>query len=154
MKTRYLSAVLILATAGGDSTDQRVLKTRSFQRFNEAGGPLVCFPMRWSRAEEASAFAVAPANSMGLVCFDLNTPTQAVRLGHTALAHGPHHKRTRPAVVPAPWLTPTTATVSHKQSQDDHEVERAGEQASDRQENVTPRLPGMSGALVAGEPQG
>ncbi len=41
-----------------------------------AGGLLVCFPMRWSRAEEASAFAVAPANS------------------------------TRPAVVPAPWLTP------------------------------------------------
>ena len=81
MKTRHLSAVLILATAGGDSTDQRVLKTRSFQRSKEAGGPLVCFPMRWSRAEEASAFAVAPANSMGLVCFDLNTTNSGREIG-------------------------------------------------------------------------
>ncbi|MEV6614962.1 hypothetical protein AB0N31_14075 [Streptomyces sp. NPDC051051] len=35
-----------------------------------AGGPLVHFPMSWSRAEEVSAWAAALADSMGLVCFD------------------------------------------------------------------------------------
>lgn len=35
-----------------------------------AGGPLVYFPMSWSRAEEISAWAAALAQSMGLVCFD------------------------------------------------------------------------------------
>jgi hypothetical protein len=37
----------------------------------EASGPLIYFPMRWSRAEEASAYAAAVAKSMGLVCFDV-----------------------------------------------------------------------------------
>ncbi|MFD4915283.1 hypothetical protein ACFWNR_18950 [Streptomyces virginiae] len=37
----------------------------------EANGPLVYFPMRWSMAEEASAYAAAVAESMGLVCFDV-----------------------------------------------------------------------------------
>lgn len=37
----------------------------------EAGGPLIYFPMRWSMAEEASAYAAAVAGSMGLVCFDV-----------------------------------------------------------------------------------
>ncbi|MEU0742863.1 hypothetical protein [Streptomyces sp. NPDC006134] len=37
---------------------------------NEASGPLICFPMRWSMAEEASAYAAAVAEPMGLVCFD------------------------------------------------------------------------------------
>jgi hypothetical protein len=36
----------------------------------EARGPLIYFPMRWSMAEEASAYAAAVADSMGLVCFD------------------------------------------------------------------------------------
>lgn len=36
----------------------------------EARGPLIYFPMRWSMAEEASAFAVDVAQSMGLICFD------------------------------------------------------------------------------------
>ncbi|MER5257604.1 hypothetical protein [Streptomyces sp. NPDC002855] len=36
----------------------------------EARGPLVYFPMRWSMAEEASSYAAALADSMGLVCFD------------------------------------------------------------------------------------
>jgi hypothetical protein len=36
----------------------------------EARGPLVYFPMRWSMAEEASAYAAALADSMGLICFD------------------------------------------------------------------------------------
>ncbi|MFE7674094.1 hypothetical protein ACFU5N_17960 [Streptomyces albidoflavus] len=36
-----------------------------------ADGPLIYFPMRWSMAEEASAYAVAVAESMGLVCFDV-----------------------------------------------------------------------------------
>ncbi|MEV4436578.1 hypothetical protein [Streptomyces sp. NPDC049585] len=36
----------------------------------EASGPLVYFPMRWSMAEEASAFAAQLAQSMGLACFD------------------------------------------------------------------------------------
>ncbi|MFE2473085.1 hypothetical protein [Streptomyces mirabilis] len=36
----------------------------------EARGPLVYFPMRWSMAEVASAFAANLARSMGLVCFD------------------------------------------------------------------------------------
>ncbi|QZZ24921.1 hypothetical protein [Streptomyces sp. ST1015] len=37
----------------------------------EASGPLIYFPMGWSMAEEASAYAVAVAESMGLVCFDV-----------------------------------------------------------------------------------
>ncbi|MGW1871584.1 hypothetical protein ACWCPS_39495 [Streptomyces mauvecolor] len=36
----------------------------------EASGPLIYFPMRWSMAEEASAFAASLAQSMGLVCLD------------------------------------------------------------------------------------
>ena len=36
----------------------------------EAGGPLIYFPMRYSMADEASAFAAALADSMGLICFD------------------------------------------------------------------------------------
>ncbi|MGW2707318.1 hypothetical protein [Streptomyces sp. NPDC001340] len=36
----------------------------------EAGGPLIHFPMRWSMAVDASAFAAKLAQSMGLVCFD------------------------------------------------------------------------------------
>lgn len=36
----------------------------------EASGPLVYFPMRWSMAEEASAYAATLADSMGLICFD------------------------------------------------------------------------------------
>ncbi|NSL43205.1 hypothetical protein [Streptomyces sp. 8P21H-1] len=35
-----------------------------------AGGPIVYFPMSWSRAEEVSAWAAALAESMRLVCFD------------------------------------------------------------------------------------
>ncbi|WP_329176343.1 hypothetical protein [Streptomyces sp. NBC_01477] len=37
----------------------------------EASGPLIYFTMRWSMAEEASAYAAALAESMGLVCFDV-----------------------------------------------------------------------------------
>ncbi|WP_239768800.1 hypothetical protein [Streptomyces sp. CL12-4] len=37
----------------------------------EAGGPLIYFAMRWSMAEDASAYAAAVAESMGLVCFDV-----------------------------------------------------------------------------------
>ncbi|WP_318218913.1 hypothetical protein [Streptomyces sp. SCL15-6] len=37
----------------------------------EADGPLIYFAMRWSMAEEASAYAAAVAESMGLVCFDV-----------------------------------------------------------------------------------
>ncbi|MGA5641074.1 hypothetical protein [Streptomyces sp. CS081A] len=37
----------------------------------EAGGPLIYFPLRFSMAEEASAYAAAVAESMGLVCFDV-----------------------------------------------------------------------------------
>ncbi|MBX9426812.1 hypothetical protein [Streptomyces lateritius] len=37
----------------------------------EASGPLIYFPLRWSMAEEASAYAAAAAESMGLVCFDV-----------------------------------------------------------------------------------
>ncbi|MER6538633.1 hypothetical protein ABT215_33555 [Streptomyces sp900105755] len=36
----------------------------------EACGPLIYFPLRWSMAEEASTYAAALAESMGLVCFD------------------------------------------------------------------------------------
>jgi hypothetical protein len=42
----------------------------------EACGPLIYFPMRWSMADEASAFAAELASSMGLNCFD----TQARKL--------------------------------------------------------------------------
>ncbi|MFJ8187890.1 hypothetical protein [Streptomyces sp. NPDC096105] len=38
---------------------------------DEASGPLIYFPVRWSMAEEASAYAAAVAQSMGLVCFDV-----------------------------------------------------------------------------------
>ncbi|MFF4249647.1 hypothetical protein ACFY1L_00340 [Streptomyces sp. NPDC001663] len=38
---------------------------------DEASGPLIYFAMRWSMAEEASAYAAAVAESMGLVCFDV-----------------------------------------------------------------------------------
>ncbi|MEW2175185.1 hypothetical protein AB0890_02445 [Streptomyces sp. NPDC005406] len=37
----------------------------------EASGPLIYFPMRWSMAEEVSAYAAAVAGSMDLVCFDV-----------------------------------------------------------------------------------
>ncbi|MEU3793875.1 hypothetical protein [Streptomyces fructofermentans] len=37
----------------------------------EASGPLIYFAMRWSMAEEASAHSAAVAESMGLVCFDV-----------------------------------------------------------------------------------
>ncbi|GHF55575.1 hypothetical protein GCM10018783_25930 [Streptomyces griseosporeus] len=36
----------------------------------EARGPVIYFALRWDRAEEASAYAAALADSMGLVCFD------------------------------------------------------------------------------------
>ncbi|MEV0040087.1 hypothetical protein [Streptomyces sp. NPDC050804] len=38
---------------------------------DEASGPLIYFAMRWSMADEASAYAAALADSMGLVCFDV-----------------------------------------------------------------------------------
>ncbi|MFF5933901.1 hypothetical protein [Streptomyces sp. NPDC012508] len=38
---------------------------------DEASGPLIYFPMRFSMAEEASAYAAAVAESMGLNCFDV-----------------------------------------------------------------------------------
>ncbi|MFI6879045.1 hypothetical protein ACIBL6_36965 [Streptomyces sp. NPDC050400] len=40
---------------------------------SEARGPLIYFPMRWSMAEEASAYAADVAQAMGLVCFDVQT---------------------------------------------------------------------------------
>ncbi|MFI2511596.1 hypothetical protein [Streptomyces sp. NPDC018972] len=36
-----------------------------------ASGPVIYFGMSWSMAEEASAYAADLANSMGLVCFDV-----------------------------------------------------------------------------------
>ncbi|MET7390522.1 hypothetical protein ACFYPT_38545 [Streptomyces sp. NPDC005529] len=36
-----------------------------------ASGPVIYFGMAWARAEEASSYAVAVADSMGLVCFDV-----------------------------------------------------------------------------------
>ncbi|WP_030333562.1 hypothetical protein [Streptomyces sp. NRRL B-1381] len=36
-----------------------------------ASGPLVYFGLAWGRAEEASAHAAVVAESMGLVCFDV-----------------------------------------------------------------------------------
>ncbi len=38
---------------------------------DEASGPLIYFAMRWSMAEEASAYAASLAESMGLICFDV-----------------------------------------------------------------------------------
>jgi hypothetical protein len=37
---------------------------------SEARGPLIYFPLRYSMAEEASAYAASVAASMELVCFD------------------------------------------------------------------------------------
>lgn len=37
---------------------------------NEASGPLLYFPVRYSMAEEASTYAADVAASMGLVCYD------------------------------------------------------------------------------------
>ncbi|HZG02788.1 MAG TPA: hypothetical protein VE546_04310 [Streptomyces sp.] len=39
---------------------------------DEASGPLIYFALRWSMAEEASAYAAQLAASMGLVCFDVS----------------------------------------------------------------------------------
>ncbi|MGW3019005.1 hypothetical protein [Streptomyces longwoodensis] len=36
-----------------------------------ASGPLIYFGISWSRAEEASAYAAGLADSMGLICFDV-----------------------------------------------------------------------------------
>ncbi|WP_381564440.1 hypothetical protein [Streptomyces eurythermus] len=36
-----------------------------------ASGPLIYFGMGWGKAEEASAYAAGLADSMGLVCFDV-----------------------------------------------------------------------------------
>jgi hypothetical protein len=36
-----------------------------------ASGPLVYFGLAWGRAEEASSYAAAVAESMGLICFDV-----------------------------------------------------------------------------------
>ncbi|QLE73442.1 hypothetical protein FGW37_19280 [Streptomyces rectiverticillatus] len=36
----------------------------------EAEGPLIYFPMRYSMADEASAYVAQVASSMGLVCYD------------------------------------------------------------------------------------
>ncbi|MFE5792260.1 hypothetical protein ACFQ8C_06720 [Streptomyces sp. NPDC056503] len=36
-----------------------------------ASGPLVYFGLAWDRAEEASAYAADVAESMGLICFDV-----------------------------------------------------------------------------------
>ena len=38
---------------------------------DSAGGPLIYIGMSWSMAEEASSYAAALADSMGLVCFDV-----------------------------------------------------------------------------------
>ncbi|MFF1265988.1 hypothetical protein ACFVZE_09185 [Streptomyces anulatus] len=38
---------------------------------DSASGPLVYFGLAWGRAEEASAHAAAIAESMGLLCFDV-----------------------------------------------------------------------------------
>ncbi|MFD9242638.1 hypothetical protein ACFV0D_12060 [Streptomyces sp. NPDC059556] len=37
----------------------------------EVRGPLIYFPMKWSIAGDASLYAVTVAESMGLVCFDV-----------------------------------------------------------------------------------
>ncbi|CAG6396900.1 hypothetical protein SCOCK_490013 [Actinacidiphila cocklensis] len=39
---------------------------------DEASGPLFYFGLRWSMAEEASAYAAELASSMDLVCFDVS----------------------------------------------------------------------------------
>ncbi|WP_331743192.1 hypothetical protein OG239_43265 (plasmid) [Streptomyces sp. NBC_00868] len=36
-----------------------------------ASGPVIYFGMAWSRAEDASAYAAGLADSMGLLCFDV-----------------------------------------------------------------------------------
>ncbi|WP_076822551.1 hypothetical protein [Pseudofrankia asymbiotica] len=36
----------------------------------EARGPVIYIPMAWGAADEASAYAAAVADSMGLICFD------------------------------------------------------------------------------------
>ncbi|MGW8799942.1 hypothetical protein ACWGN9_23100 [Streptomyces sp. NPDC055775] len=38
---------------------------------DSASGPLIYFGMSWSMAEEASAYSAALAESLGLVCFDV-----------------------------------------------------------------------------------
>ncbi|MGW2368316.1 hypothetical protein ACWCZ5_22375 [Streptomyces sp. NPDC001667] len=37
---------------------------------SEARGPLIYFPMRYSMADEASAYAAEVASSLGLICYD------------------------------------------------------------------------------------
>ncbi|MFJ6393990.1 hypothetical protein ACIQJT_41170 [Streptomyces sp. NPDC091972] len=45
---------------------------------DSASGPLMYFGMGWSRAGEASAYAADLADSMGLVCFDVQEGRQAL----------------------------------------------------------------------------
>ncbi|MGW3323844.1 hypothetical protein [Streptomyces virginiae] len=54
-----------------DDDDEDTSPWSTSPLIGEASGPLIYFPMRWSMAEEASAYAAAVAESMGLVCFDV-----------------------------------------------------------------------------------
>ncbi|MFF8532347.1 hypothetical protein ACF07B_10365 [Streptomyces sp. NPDC015532] len=61
--------VAALAERWGDATDD-ASPWAAWPLIAGAGGPLVYFPMGWSRCEEVSAWAAALADSMGLICFD------------------------------------------------------------------------------------
>ena len=67
--TKYVAALLDRwPDLGDDEDDTSPWSTGPL--IGEARGPLIYFPMRYSMADEASAFAAQLATSMGLVCFD------------------------------------------------------------------------------------
>ncbi|GAA4995268.1 hypothetical protein GCM10023205_80410 [Yinghuangia aomiensis] len=62
--------VALLLDRWPDLTDDEDSPWSTGPLIGEARGPLIYFPMAWSRAQEASIFAADVANSLGLVCFD------------------------------------------------------------------------------------
>ena len=66
---RYVQSLLARYPDMDDDNDD-VCPWSTGPLLNEAVGPLVYFPMRWSMADDVSAWAAQLAADQGLVCFD------------------------------------------------------------------------------------
>ncbi|WP_042368984.1 hypothetical protein [Streptacidiphilus neutrinimicus] len=67
---RIEAYVLALLERWGHPSEDETSPWAAWPLIRGASGPLVYFPMRWSMSDEASTFAAALAESMGLICFD------------------------------------------------------------------------------------
>ncbi|GIF51117.1 hypothetical protein DFJ67_0286 [Asanoa ferruginea] len=65
----YVSALLARYPDMDDDNDD-VCPWSSAPLLDEATGPIVYFPMRWSMADDVSAWAAQLAADHGLICFD------------------------------------------------------------------------------------